>query len=318
MSKSSKPQTAIKLPSFQTINDSLFSRSRNTKMFQFIKKLFKQRNADRGEFHKFSQLPQEIQNMIWAYALCVDAPRAYFVDVKDWFRQPWQVKAVHTLPTSLGDFPLPPASNPNSDYGLMRVCRASCEEVTRSWSLWQPRVPARIVLANSHDGGRRAKAFSSLYIDATSDLVLIDRWWQERRSVSSFHGVTEFMLPGNNRYQGLETIRTVAVPVDSNLERSYKPQYLIHLKALFPALRTLYLYLQPRLLVPADSRQQEMPINFLAPEYRKDQVPSARFRARGRIFYEICPVKMRSAGLLVPSFEDDVITIKFMTWQWIQ
>ncbi|EGU79956.1 hypothetical protein FOXB_09486 [Fusarium oxysporum f. sp. conglutinans Fo5176] len=225
-------------------------------MFQFIKKLFKRPNADRGEFHKFSQLPQEIQNMIWAYALCVDAPRAYFVDVKDWFRQPWQVKAVHTLPTSLGDFPLPPASNPNSDYGLMRVCRASCEEVTRSWSLWQPRVPARIVLANSHDGGRRAKAFSSLYIDATSDLVLIDRWWQERRS--------------------------------------------------------------PRLLVPADSRQQEMPMNFLAPESRKDQVPPARFRARGRIFYEICPVKMRSAGLLVPSFEDDVITIKFMTWQWIQ
>ncbi|KAM0084623.1 hypothetical protein ACKRZS_003116 [Fusarium odoratissimum] len=253
-------------------------------MFQLIKKLFKRRNADRGEFHKFSQLPQEIQNMIWAYALCVDAPRAYFVDVKDWFRQPWQVKAVHTLPTSLGDFPLPPASNPNSDYGLMR----------------------------------EGKAFSSLYIDATSDLVLIDRWWQERRSVSSFHGVTEFMLPGNNRYQGLETIRTVAVPVDSNLERSYKPQYLIHLKALFPALRTLYLYLQPRLLVPADSRQQEMPMNFLAPESRKDQVPPARFRARGRIFYEICPVKMRSAGLLVPSFEDDVITIKFMTWQWIQ
>jgi hypothetical protein len=287
-------------------------------MFHFIKKLFKRQNVKQGKFHKFGQLPQEIQNMIWAYALCVDAPRAYFVDVKKWFFQPWQVRAVHTLPTSLGNFPLPPASNPNSDYGLMRVCRASYQEVTRCWSRYQPRVPALIVLDNSHDSGRRAKALSSLYIDAASDLVIIDRWWDAGRPINAFQGVAEFRLPRNNRYEGLEAIRMVAIPVDSDLDKSYKPQYLVHLKALFPAVRTLYLYMQPRLLVPLDSRQQTMPIDFLAFEPREGGDPPARFRARGRIFYEICPVKMRSAGLLVPSFENDVVSIKFMTWQWIQ
>ncbi|PNP80566.1 hypothetical protein FNYG_06165 [Fusarium nygamai] len=60
-----------------------------------------------------------------------------------------------------------------------------------------------------------------------------------------------------------------------------------------------------------------MPVDFLAPEPRKDQVPPARFLARGRIFYEICPKEMRLAGLHVPIFEDDAVSIKFMTWQWI-
>ncbi|KAF5578337.1 hypothetical protein FPCIR_11587 [Fusarium pseudocircinatum] len=278
-------------------------------------------NKPKGAFYRFSQLPQEIQNMVWAYALCVDAPRAYFVDVKDWFGQPCQVKALHTIPRSLGDFPPPPASNLNSDYGLMRVCRASYEEVARSWNLWRPRVPARMVLSNTHDGGMRSKKFSSLYIDASSDLVLVDKWFAQwrinRPFVSSLAEVTCFISPGNDRYQGLENIKTVAVTVDSDLERSYEPRYMVHLEALFPELRTLYLYLQPKFLVPADSRQQEMPVDFLAPEPRKDQAPPARFLACGRIIYEICPKEMRLAGLHVPIFKDDAVDIKFMTWQWI-
>ncbi|KAF5544855.1 hypothetical protein FNAPI_9294 [Fusarium napiforme] len=150
-------------------------------MFQLVKKLFKCQNHNsdnepKGAFHRFCQLPQEIQNLIWSYALCVDAPRAYFVDVRKLSDNPRILEMAHSIPASLGRFPPPPASNRKGDYNLMRVCRASYQEICRCWTFYRPQVPARMILDNSHDNAPRAKKLSSIDIDAASDLVIVERW----------------------------------------------------------------------------------------------------------------------------------------------
>ncbi|KAF5662642.1 FAD synthetase [Fusarium denticulatum] len=116
-------------------------------------------NEPKGAFHKFSQLPQEIQNMIWAYALCVNDPRAYLVDVEA-TRHQRRLRIVHSIPKSLGGFPLPPASIANSEYDLMQVCRASYQEITRWFSL-RTQVPVRMTLNNSRGNATEVEETSS-------------------------------------------------------------------------------------------------------------------------------------------------------------
>ncbi|SCN86948.1 uncharacterized protein FFNC_02036 [Fusarium fujikuroi] len=105
-------------------------------MFQLVKKFFTRQssksgnysdNGPKGSFHRFGQLPQEIQNLIWAYALCVDAPRACFVDVRKLANNPRILEIAHSVPESLGNFPRPPASNPKaSDLVIVeRWCHGS-------------------------------------------------------------------------------------------------------------------------------------------------------------------------------------------------
>ncbi|KAF4947930.1 hypothetical protein FGADI_10090 [Fusarium gaditjirri] len=261
-------------------------------MLQIIQKLFKRqsRKSDsepQGAFHRFTQLPQEIQNLIWSYALCADAPRAYFVDVKSFFGRPREVKLIHSIPKSLGDFPLPPDSNPESDYDLMRVCRSSYQEISRCWTLYRPRVPTKMILDNSHDNATRVKELSSLFIDAASDLIIIEGWYRAATERDAWlAGIPRFVpLWAEGPFRGLEAIKRLAIPVE--IMSGIDSWYMEGLEDVFPGLQTVYLYIQPIDIVPLKSRRRRIPVDFCAAE------PPQRFRARGRIFYVICPEKMR-------------------------
>ncbi|KAF4417168.1 hypothetical protein FACUT_12426 [Fusarium acutatum] len=286
-------------------------------MFQLIKKLFK----PKSEFHRFSQLPQEIQNLICAYALCVDTPRAYFVDVEATEHQR-RLRIAHSIPESLGSFPLLPASISNSDYDLMRVFRASYQEITRCWSLYRPQVPAGMILDSSHDNSTRVNGKRSLYI---GDLIIVERWCQGINLVSGFQGVVNFWP--NAPYDGLEGIRRVAIPVDDDLDYYTDSRYLNSLKAVFPGIRTRYFYTQPDQLVPLGLRHQGLPVDFLAAKLLPGEEPTETFMARGRMFYEICPEEIKRAAdrILVAPWErgerrrrrrrNGIPRIKFVTWQ---
>ncbi|KAI1040619.1 hypothetical protein LB505_006472 [Fusarium chuoi] len=306
-------------------------------MFQLIKKLLTRQssnsdNEPTGAFHRFGQLPQEIQNLIWAYALCVGAPRAYFVDVKDFSGWPGELRIAHSIPASLGSFPLPPASNPGSDHDLMRVCRASYQEITRCWTLYRPKVPARMLLDNSHDNAMRVKEISSLNIDAASDLIIVERWCHGKTRVSEFQGVRDFWPTRGNTYDGLVDIRRVAIPVDKHLNYDTDCRFLKNLKAVFPGLQTLYFYMQPAQLVPLELRHNRMPVDSLAAQPWPGKEPPESFRARGRIFYEISPREMKRAGISTDWYVEPwlrsrlrwrmspngIACIKFITWKWIQ
>ncbi|KAF5633592.1 hypothetical protein F52700_6046 [Fusarium sp. NRRL 52700] len=254
-------------------------------MFQFVKKLFK--SEPKGAFYRFSQLPQEIQNLIWTYALCVDAPRVYFVDVKNFTMWPREVRIAHSMPASLGSFPPRPSSNPNSDYDLMRVCRASYQEINRCWNLYRPQVPVRMRLDNSHDNATRVKEEISLEIDAVIDLIFVERWCHGNARVSGFRGVSSLAPPVP--FHGLEAIRRVAVPFDETFGYHKDSTLLSILEVVFPELHTLYFYVEPARLVPRELHHQGMPVDFLAAKPWPDKGSRESFRARGRIFYEICP-----------------------------
>ncbi|KAF5572109.1 hypothetical protein FPANT_13337 [Fusarium pseudoanthophilum] len=309
-------------------------------MFQLVKKLFKRQspnsgndsdNEPKGAFHRFGQLPQEIQNLIWAYAICVDAPRAYFVDVKDFPNWPQELRITHSTPASLGSFPLPPASNPKSDYNLMRVCRASYHEITRCWTLYQPQVPARMRLENVHDNATRVKEESYLHIDGASDLVIVERWCHNDTWISRFQDGVEIFGPPFP-FSGLEAIRRVALPIDMRLSYYSDSCYLKYLKAVFPGLHTLYFYMKPAELVSLAWRHRGMPVDLLAAKPVPDEEPPESFRARGRIFYELCPEAMKRAGIetdyhVSPWLRsrrrwrgrpNGIACIKFITWKWIQ
>ncbi|KAF5609463.1 uncharacterized protein FSUBG_3937 [Fusarium subglutinans] len=299
-------------------------------MFQLVKKLFKNEPQPKGAFHRFGELPQEIQNLIWAYALCVDAPRAYFVDVKGFPMWPRELRIAHSIPTNLGNFPHPPSSNPGGDYDLMRVCRASYQEITRCWTLYRPQVPVRMRLDNSHDNATRVKEESGLHIDAASYLVIVERWCHGNTRVSGFRAVLSFAPPVP--YRGLEAIRRVAVPFDSEFDYYQDSALLSTLEAVFPGIHTLYFYVKPAHFDPLERRHQGIPVDFLIAKPWPGKGPPERFRARGRIFYELCPEEMKRVGinthrLVIPwSVErwrwrqrpKGIACIKFITWQWIQ
>ncbi|KAF5987696.1 hypothetical protein FBULB1_1784 [Fusarium bulbicola] len=299
-------------------------------MFQLVKKLFKNEPQPKGAFHRFGELPQEIQNLIWAYALCVDAPRAYFVDVKDFPMWPRELRIAHSIAASVGTSPPPPSPNPKGDYDLMRVCRASYQEITRCWTLYRPQVPVRMRLDNSHDNATRVKEESGLHIDAASDLVIVERWCHGDTRVSGFLGVLSFAPPVP--YQGLEAIRRVAVPFDNDLSYYQASPLLNTLEAVFPGIHTLYFYVDPAQLDPLELRPHGIPVDFLVAKPRPGKGPPERFRARGRIFYEICPEEMKRVGintdLLVNPWSiersrwrqrpKNIACIKFITWQWIR
>ncbi|KAF5236456.1 hypothetical protein FANTH_11258 [Fusarium anthophilum] len=298
-------------------------------MFQLVKKLFKNEPQPKVAFHRFGELPQEIQNLIWAYALCVDAPRAYFVDVRKLADNPRMLEMAHSIPASLGSFP-PPPSKPGGDYDLMRVCRASYQEITRCWTTYRPQVPARMILDSSHDKPRRMKEFSGLDIEAASDLVFVEGWCHGDTRVSGFLGVLSFAPPVP--YQGLEAIRRVAVPFDNDLDYYRASPILNTLEAVFPGIHTLYFYVDSAQLDPLELRPHGIPVDFLVAKPRPGKGPPERFRARGRIFYEMCPEEMKRVGintdLLVNPWSIErsrwrqrpkrIACIKFITWQWIR
>ncbi|KAI1052903.1 hypothetical protein LB506_009904 [Fusarium annulatum] len=305
-------------------------------MFQLVKKLFTRQiynsvnysdNEPKGAFHRFSQLPQEIQNLIWAYALCVDAPRAYFVDVRKLADNPRILEIAHSVPESLGNFPRPPASNPKGDYDLMRVCRASYQEITRCWTFYRPQVPIRMILDNSHDNSTRVKEVSGLDIDAASDLFIVERWCHGSDRVSGFHGAENYWPHWRYMtYDGLGGIRRVAIPVDENLDYADDSRYLACVKAVFPDIQTLYFYMQPAQLVPLKKRHKGIPNFLTAQPWPGDEI----FRTRGRIFYDIDPWEMRRAGIDTDDYVEPwqrkrwrwkrkgIACIKFIIWQWIQ
>ncbi|RBR14941.1 hypothetical protein FVER53590_29316 [Fusarium verticillioides] len=305
-------------------------------MFQLVKKLFKRQspntsidsdNEPKGAFHRFGQLPQEIQNLIWAYALCVDAPRAYFVDVRKLSDNPRILEMAHSIPASLGSFPPPPASNPKGDYDLMRVCRASYQEITRCWNFYRPQVPARMILDNSHDNALRVKKLSSIDIDASSDLVIVERWCHGSDRVSGIQGAGNYWPHWRSMmYDGLRGIQRVAIPVGENLSFTNHSRYLACVKAAFPDIETIYFCVQPAQLVRYKWSHIEMPASLVTQPWPGNEV----FRARGRIFYEISAWDMKDAGIgpedLVELWlrkrwrwqRDGIPCVKFMTWQWIQ
>ncbi|KAF5637275.1 uncharacterized protein FTJAE_5690 [Fusarium tjaetaba] len=305
-------------------------------MFQLVKKLFKRQSPNTGNdsdnepkaaFHRFGQLPQEIQNLIWAYAICVDAPRAYFVDVRKLPDNPRTLEMVHSIPANLGWFPPPPASNPKGDYDLMRVCRASYQEITRCWNFYRPQVPARMILDNSHDNALRKKKLSSINIDAASDLVIVERWCHSSDRVSGIQGARNYLpLWMSLMFDGLRGIQSVAIPVDKNLNFNDHSPYLAYVKAAFPDIKTLYFCVRPAQLVRYKWSHVEMPA-FLRTQPRPGKEV---FRARGRIFYEISAQDMKDAGIYPEDLVELWLTkewrwqrngmprIKFMTWQWIR
>ncbi|KAF4493795.1 hypothetical protein FAGAP_10092 [Fusarium agapanthi] len=177
----------------------------------------------------------------------------------------------------------------------MRVCRASYQEITRCWTLYRPQVPARMRLDNSHDNATRVKEESSLHIDAASVLVIVERWCHGNTRVSGFRGVSSFAPPVP--YQGLEAIRRVAVPFNNEFGY-YKDSALLNtLEAVFPGIHMLYFYVEPAQLVPLELRHQGMPVGFLVAKPWPGKGPLERFRARGRIFYDLCPEEMQRVGI---------------------
>ncbi|KAF5542248.1 hypothetical protein FMEXI_7583 [Fusarium mexicanum] len=299
-------------------------------MFQLVKKLLK--NEPKGAFHRFGELPQEIQNLIWAYALCVDTPRAYFVDVRKLADNPRILEMAHSIPASLGSFPLPP-SNSGGDYDLMRVCRASYQEITRCWTSYRPQVPARMILDNSHDKPRRMKEVSGLDVDAASDLVFVEGWCHDSGRLSGIQGADNYWPEWKYMtYDGLRGIRRVAIPVDRKLDYADHSRYLACLKAVFPDIKTLYFFMQPAQLIPHMWRHEGngFSIDFLTTDPWEDEEPPESFKARGRIFYEVDFWDMKDAGIDLEDYvepwlrkrwrwkRNGIPCIKFITWKWIQ
>ncbi|KAF4421724.1 hypothetical protein F53441_14344 [Fusarium austroafricanum] len=287
------------------------------------RKLFCKRTSYLKTLPQFSRLPEEIQRLIWAYALCVDAPRAYFVSVH--CGQDFNLSIKHFLTADLGRYPDPPASNPCADFSLARVCHMSRGEVAHEWNAFQPEAPVSMSFTSGDGVPSRVGPYNlrgekdgpGIVIDGAHDLIIADRlfmcdhYWVKIREALSFqlrHEVSQSLNPAERDYHGLEAITKVAI------------------LALFPGMRTLYLYIQPALLVPVSKRQLAMPRDRLAAEQDDGEEVPVTFKARGRIFYELCPRKMRAAkglptSLVQPGdmskYEDETVHIKFLTWQWI-
>ncbi|SCV28794.1 uncharacterized protein FFB14_02012 [Fusarium fujikuroi] len=188
-------------------------------MFQLVKKFFTRQssksgnysdNEPKGSFHRFGQLPQEIQNLIWAYALYVDAPRACFVDVRKLANNPRILEIAHSVPEILGNFPRPPASNPKGDYDLMRVCRALYQEITRCWTFYRPQVPVRMILDNSHDNSTRAKERhpkGGYYADDSRYLACVKAVFPDIQTLY-FYMQPAQLVPLKKRHKGIPNFLT--------------------------------------------------------------------------------------------------------------
>ncbi|KAF5974404.1 FAD synthetase [Fusarium coicis] len=202
-----------------------------------------------------------------------------------------QAKSIHNEDDDFHrNFPPPPASNPKGDYDLMRVCRAAYQEITRCWNFYRPQVPARMILDNSHDNALRVKKLSSIDIDASSDLVIVERWCHGSDRVSGIQGAGNYWPRGTSMmYDGLRGIQRVVIPVGKNLSFTDHSRYLACVKAAFPDIETTYFCVQPAQLVRYKWSHIEMPAFLVTQPWPGNEV----FRARGRIFYENSPTRDR-------------------------
>ncbi|KAF4343705.1 hypothetical protein FBEOM_2292 [Fusarium beomiforme] len=303
-------------------------------MFQSLKKFIccclkrEKSNQDTGlellpkpkTFPRFKELPGEIQNLIWGFAVGTGDPRAYFVAVR---RDTWcRLSLKQVRPSNLGHYPLPP----NGDYDLKLVCRSAYEGITHNWAAYKPEVPVRMELNEFLELGNRVITDNSLEIDAACDLLIIEQWRFFDFYPNGFRGIVHFPIPRWNEpgYNGLEGFQYVAFPVDANPTVNYRPEYLPHVKAIFPNVRTVYLYIEPAMLFPLHGHRT-VPMKFFAVDSVEGEEPPLAFKARGRIFYEVCPEKLRSAnvpaahhvrGSQMQRYANDTVPIKFMSWHW--
>ncbi|KAJ4267580.1 hypothetical protein NW762_003689 [Fusarium torreyae] len=293
-------------------------------------------------FHLFPDFPPEIRRRIWAFAHDVYAPRAYFVCIKlDPTERTYQQMTIHHMaPESVQFRPYPdPAQTLGNTWALKLACHESRKEVAHAWNTFKPEKIMRMGLRNGE--GKPSKVIPyemrgasyglSVVIDGARDLVIVEGWriFDSQLSRVTAVGSLKVPKPGEvSRYFGLSALKHIAVSHERGIPVSWYAYSLKRFKAAIPNLRVLYIYIIPGMLV--DDKDELIPKGYLAADKRDSQNAPASFHARDRVFYELDPAKMESAGAIPSTFAalikmnfwrkreaDEGISIKFLSWEWI-
>ncbi|KAJ4022585.1 hypothetical protein NW752_000210 [Fusarium irregulare] len=252
-----------------------------------------------GSFHRFTQLPPELQDQIWEHALDISIPTAHYVDVElkrdgCWKMRLLRIKRECNGCNSSKDRPSIGAIYPVRQ-ALMQTCRRSYAFVKDASKLWDRDRPGTALLENGESyreivrmdrvGSPLPPKQPTKRIDTSQDLMILHytvyNVFGKRGMYSHFKRGT-----GTN-------VKQVAVHWDTSffwrLESS-----LACMLGVLNELRTLYILWHPRQdWIPPPNFIDEIPEEHRWKEYlhRHRRTPEdtspETFHLRDRIYYEL-------------------------------
>lgn len=270
-----------------------------------------------GSFHRFSQLPPELQDQIWEHALDISTPTAHYVDVELKRDGCWKMRLLRTKRECNGcnlskERPSIEAIYPVRQ-ALMQTCRRSYAFVKNASKFWDRDSPGTALLENGESyrdnqecnctpasdplepwivrmdrvGSPLPPKQPTKRIDTSQDLMIFH--------CSVYNVFRNGNIPSHFKRGTGTNVKQVAVPCSSSFLWRQKSS-LACMLGVFNELRTLYILEDPgQAWIPSPNFIDERPERLYPPWreylYRHRRTPEdtspETFYLHDRIYYEL-------------------------------